>query len=760
MKKKLLTFSILSLLALGLAACKGTAGPVGPKGDPGTPGEKGDKGDKGDPGEDAISIEEKTIDNLNLKLANVAGDTLYDRFDAANIGNLNLLALARYDNRYLYSYNANQFIVLDSAGYVAYSHVQDYPVGMTIEEDDVYVDLWRFSDASDLVDYASNYLVCNFAGTSLTEVNPTTGLDVGELVGLDVNYERLVGESQTVLIRTNGGALTINDTNAGSKQIHYGTLANADITTGSDCFYTHGQIAYMDLKQGKAVADNGGIVALMKAASGTEAEKINGGIIYIPDGTSNSDIELTSENLTTLGYVVEDEKINATAETKAANVYEIGSKAELTAFRDAWNKGEMMAIVPFILTTNIDISGENWTPIGNWGHPFNGTFDGNGKTISGLTAVGTLGSDGVYNIGGTIGFGECYGFIGIVGEGNTEIKDLTFTGVNINLVNGTNVGAVVGYAPKATGSYDGNVINTVGTLTLSGVTASGEINAKKHVGGLVGDSRTTGDVTFTNCVNNINITSTLAGQTGGIIGYANNCDTLTLTNSKNNGNITVTGTGAQGVAGLVGRVAGASVDVEISNCESNGNILSTGNISGVIDVEGQGLSSLSISNTKVTGLVVSTGAYDAYVLHGLPNGSPTITHSGNTFTGIVEANKGADTTAKNAKLNDVVAPDGYAMAGIYKVQAWGDPTIYHDANGDWYYYNSPTGIHQVGYVVYDTSGEWTQIEGKSIEYMAVGEGYYVFRVNGSDIYARYTENPETDYRTLSQHPNHGQFVPN
>ncbi len=702
-----------------------------------------------------VSADTVLVKNLNTSLSSDAKEhkTMHDALEAAKANGYDIAKIQTKanGNKILWDSKNDCFVYLDTE-----KDELIYIPNTKVEETKEY-DLWIISN--EIHPKYSTYLY----GYNESSVETSKGIDTSDAPTVtSVTYTN-TGDAQKVVIRTNGGTLIINDTNAGSKQIHYGTLANAEITTGSDCFYTHGKIAYMDLKQGKVVADNGGMVALMKAASGTEVEKINDGIIYIPDGTSNSDIELTSENITTLGYVVENEKINATAETKAANVYEISSKAELVAFRDSWNKGEVMAIFPFKLTANIDISGENWIPIGNWKYPFNGTFDGNGKTISGLTAVGTLGSDGVYNIGGTIGFGECFGFIGIVGEGNTEVKDLTFTGVNINLVNGKNVGAVIGYAPAKGKPYNGDTIDSVGTLTLSGVTVSGSVNANAHVGGLVGDSRTTGDVTFTNCVNNINITSTLGGQTGGIIGYANNCDTLTLTNSKNNGNITVTGIGGQGVAGLVGRVAGASVDVEISNCESNGNISSTGNISGVIDVEGQALSSLSISNTKVTGLVVTTGAYDAYVLHGLPSGSPTITHSGNTFTGIVETNKDADTTAKNAKLNDVVAPENYAMAGIYKVQTWGDPTIYHDANGDKYFWNNVVNAHPVGYVVYDTEAEWTQIENTNVEYKAVGDtGYYVFRVNGADntIYARYTENPTTDYRTLSQHPNHGQVVPN
>ena len=693
-----------------------------------------------------IANDTSAVRNINLQLSsaevNGKNQTMYDALlDAKDAGYIveNINAKSK-DNIIVWNQKTDRVALIDKEGKVLAGEI-----GKDVKD----WELWVISDTVS-TQYSTYYI------GSQTTINTNKGFDCGNVEGIEeINYTN-TNENQNVVIRTNGGVLNVGTNEAVAKGTitHYGSLNKTVVYTEDNSFHTHGTIAKMELKAGKAVAKTGGYVALIEAAENTEAVE-NGGIFYIPTGTEASAINLTLENLTTLGYDVVEDVV--TVKANVDKTYKIGSKAELVEFRNAWNIGAVNCN-EIKLTANIDIAGENWTPIGNWGHPFNGTFDGNGKTISGLTAVGTLGSDGVYNIGGTIGFGECYGFIGIVGEGNTEVKDLTFTNVNINLVNGTNVGAVIGYAPALNKGYEGDKIDSVGTLTLSGVTASGEINAKKHVGGLVGDSRTAGDVTFTNCVNNINITSTHGGQTGGIIGCINTCSVLTMNSCKNNGNIVVTGTGGQGVAGLVGRASGASLSVTITDCESNGNILSTENISGVIDVEGQALSSLSISNTKVTGLVVTTGAYDAYVLHGNPSGSPTITHSGNIFTGIVEANKGADTTGKNAKLNNVVAPDGYAIASIYKVIEWGDPTIYHDANGDLYYYNNPTGIHQVGYVVYDTNGEWTQIEGKNIEYMAVGEGYYVFRVNGSDIYARYTENPTTDYRTLSQHPNHGQYV--
>ena len=597
------------------------------------------------------------------------------------------------------------------------------------DEDKSGVNIWIVADE------VGNKYSTYYIGANDATINTSLGFDAGVAKGLTVNYSS--DKEQSVVIRTNGGKLIVNDTNAKSEQVHYGTLLSAEITTGNSCFYTYGKIASFDLKAGKAVVENGAYVGLTAAATGTTVEE-KGGLFYVADETNI------------------DANVLATLNNGADRSYKIGSKAELIAFREAWNVGAIVG-GEFELTADVDVSGENWAPIGNWEFPFNGTFNGNGHTISGLTAVGTLESNGVYNIGGTIGFGECFGFIGIVGEGNTEVKDLTFTGVNINLVNGKNVGAVIGYAPAINKGYNGDTIDSVGTLTLSGVTVSGSVNANAHVGGLVGDSRTTGDVTFENCVNNANITATPTGYTGGIIGYANVCDTLTFDNCINNGDITLAGSGANGVGGLCSTVNAKKIVVK--NCENNGNILSTGSVAGLINASGSTeTETLEISNSKVAGIIKTTGDNNVDVLYIVTCCTPAL--SENTFAGIVECTMKYNTTTFQANLNGADAPEGYAIANINKCEGWGDPTIYHDASGDQYFWNDVENVHTVGYVVYNTNGEWTQIEGENIEYMAVGEGYYVFRVNGSDIYARYTENPTTDYRTLSQHPNHGQVVPN
>ena len=42
----------------------------------------------------------------------------------------------------------------------------------------------------------------------------------------------------------------------------------------------------------------------------------------------------------------------------------------------------------FVLNTDVDLDGQEWTPIGNIANQFQGTFDGNNKTISNLVITG------------------------------------------------------------------------------------------------------------------------------------------------------------------------------------------------------------------------------------------------------------------------------------------------------------------------------------------------------------------------------------
>lgn len=68
----------------------------------------------------------------------------------------------------------------------------------------------------------------------------------------------------------------------------------------------------------------------------------------------------------------------------AASPYEIGTAAQLAWFADAVNSGSRSACA--VLTADIDLNGQEWTPIANGGinNGYTGTFDGQGHVIHGI----------------------------------------------------------------------------------------------------------------------------------------------------------------------------------------------------------------------------------------------------------------------------------------------------------------------------------------------------------------------------------------
>ena len=254
----------------------------------------------------------------------------------------------------------------------------------------------------------------------------------------------------------------------------------------------------------------------------------------------------------------------------------------MSEFRDRWNNGEFYDEVnpaSIKLAGNSNLKEENWGPIGTWQYPFFGTFDGNNKTISNLTNHAAAASNGqythVYAIGNSVGYGETYGFFGIVAGGDTTIKDVTFDSVNINVENGKNVGAVIGYAPKQGASFDTNTISTTGAITLSGVTVNGSVQGQTHVGGIVGKIYSAGDTKFENCTNNADVTSG-GGFCGGIIAIlSSESNKVDAINCYNNGNITNAGD----ASGLFGEFAPSkSAIINVTNCHNTGTVIRNGDI--------------------------------------------------------------------------------------------------------------------------------------------------------------------------------------
>ena len=199
-----------------------------------------------------------------------------------------------------------------------------------------------------------------------------------------------------------------------------------------------------------------------------------------------------------------------------------------------------------VLTTNIDLTGEAWTPIGSESNPYTGTFDGQNHTISGMTIENAESYSGLFgNVTGTV-------------------RDFTVTG-SITIIGDETVSRVGG----AAGSLG---IATAGG-TVSGVTSDVDITVSAgndHIGGVVGSMPENSSPTVESCVYTGNITVTVeAGSVAGVVGYIR---TGTIQNCANQGGINTGGNGS--VGGILGYCNNGKI--YIRNCYNSGSIAAEG----------------------------------------------------------------------------------------------------------------------------------------------------------------------------------------
>lgn len=198
------------------------------------------------------------------------------------------------------------------------------------------------------------------------------------------------------------------------------------------------------------------------------------------------------------------------------NVIEISTGEELAALAVDVNGGKTYNGITVKLIADIDLDGKIWNPIGRViyfpGTSFQGTFDGDGHTISNLKV----------NSSGMIQNGTDYSTAGLFGSLAGTIKNLNLK--NVDVTSTHFAGALVGYVG-------------VGDRTCQIVNCS--VNG--------------GKVTSTPA-NNDN-----GDKTGGIAGY---CGYTTVIDGCTVSNITVTA--YRDLGGIVGCADGANV--QIKNC--------------------------------------------------------------------------------------------------------------------------------------------------------------------------------------------------
>ena len=255
----------------------------------------------------------------------------------------------------------------------------------------------------------------------------------------------------------------------------------------------------------------------------------------------------------------------------------ISTAAELAWFRDHVNENYDNVKSSAKLTADIDLSDfchaaddskieKSWVPIGNSNNKYQGTFDGNNKTITNLYINASQ-----LNVG----------LFGCTYEGT--IKNLTFEYANVTNTNNY-VGVLVGkafwgstlqnikisntcqikggnYTGGIAGYLDGNAYNCVNCATVQGI---------KYIGGLCGFysiSRTGNSMTA--CANYGNVTASSLGV-GGLVGYF---DSGTIQDCANYGGVK----GTDRIAGMAGSV----INGKIQNVFSYGNISVTNNTQNV-----------------------------------------------------------------------------------------------------------------------------------------------------------------------------------
>ena len=372
----------------------------------------------------------------------------------------------------------------------------------------------------------------------------------------------------------------------------------------------------------------------------------------------------------------EDNALSGTG--KQEDPYKIYRAIDLKNFRDLVNGANDQTADPDAhakLMNNIDLSsvcgaelsnGTSWEPIGNEDHLYTGTFDGNGKTISGL-----------YINSSSDNYQGLFGYLSTDGDNTGTVKDLTVSG---NVSGYWYVGGVVGY-------------NNGGTVTGCIFSGSGEVSGSEDVGGVVGRN----DGSVINCYNTGSVTG-VTGSTdyvGGVVGYTNggtveNCyNTVTVSGSDHVGGVvggndsgTVkncynTGTGTvTGTVDFVGGVVGQNFGGTVENCYNTGAVSGPDSGSGnsVGGVVGYNYHGASVENCYNTGAVSGpdSGSGDWYVggVVGYNRGSVTncyntdsvtVTGSGSRVGGVVGWND--DGRVENC-YNTGTVSDGTTSGGV------------------------------------------------------------------------------------------------
>ncbi|GEM_PF-6739940 len=337
-----------------------------------------------------------------------------------------------------------------------------------------------------------------------------------------------VSPETMTLIAGNSGAITatVNPDNASNKAVTW-TTSDANVATVADGVVTA-------LTKGTAT---------ITATSAADSSKKASCVVTVADNWSDLS-DITWYNATCTTFTI-------TTASQLAGIAELANRIE---------SPESFSGKTIILGANIDLFNLEWIPIGDGvrsgytvlGNSFQGTFDGNSKTISNLkiTAADAIGGDE-----------HGFGLIGSMTKG--QIKNLTISNPQISGTGCAN-GSVVGFLSYGYAETDTDVIPVENCSVIGG-----SIEGREAAGGIIGrlvgsknssDSAARLRIQVINCTNigtAIEVTSNNAA--GGIVGNqyrTNSTEQVLIKDCANSGNVT----SPHMAGGIAGQIANGTLD--------------------------------------------------------------------------------------------------------------------------------------------------------------------------------------------------------
>ena len=261
----------------------------------------------------------------------------------------------------------------------------------------------------------------------------------------------------------------------------------------------------------------------------------------------------------------------------------------------------------------------SWDPIGNSDNKYQGTFDGNGKTIRNLYINSTI---------------RYKGFFGYAVD--CRIKNITFDNAKVKTTDVYGTGILAGAFEK-------------GTIENIKILANCSVEGTENTGGIAG----AGAGNIINCENRAMVNGT--NKVGGIVG---NCYDNTISSCANYGAVTGTGYAVGGMVGYFnsGTMQNSANYGDISGDALLGNLIGYANICNINNVLGVGniTANYADNNGLIVGYIVDASSAASGIL--AYNSSAKMTIGGTELTGdaVVAIGDGSLTYPEGKNEADVV----------------------------------------------------------------------------------------------------------